>query len=107
MKNSRIAGAVALALAATQIVAMPAYAEQAAAPFRSPAKQTFSAADLQAYGLSADASRRAVALQQQGYEVKVLTPAEAQQYQAGITDNQWLLLGILAGVIVIAVAVAD
>jgi hypothetical protein len=107
MKKSHIAGAVALGLALTQIVAMPAYAEQAAVPFRSAAPQTFSANDLQAYGLSADASRRAVSLQQQGYEVKVLTPAEAEAYQAGISDNQWLLLGILAGVIVIAVAVAD
>lgn len=99
----------AVAFAFTQVAAMPAYAEQTAAPqaFRSAAPQTFSAEDLQRYGLDADASARAVALQQQGYEVKVLSKDEAAKYQAGITDNQWLLLGILAGVVVIAVAVAD
>ncbi|MEJ0058237.1 MAG: hypothetical protein WDM79_00955 [Terricaulis sp.] len=88
------------------IAALPAYAEPAA-QFRTAAPQTFSSEDLQRYGLDAEASARAVALQEQGYEVKVLTTEEAQQYQAGITDNQWLLLGILAGVIVIAVAVSD
>jgi len=107
MKKSRLIGAIALGLALAPAVAMPAYAEQAAAAFRSATPQTFSAADLQRYGLSRDASNRAVELQRQGYDVKVLTPEEARQYQAGITDNQWLLLGILAGVIVIAVAVAD
>lgn len=100
--NSRILGAAALALA---LVTAPAYAEQA--QFRSAAPQTFTSQDLQSYGLSAEASNRAVDLQNQGYEVRVLSEEEAQNYQAGITDNQWLLLGILAGVIVIAVAVAD
>jgi hypothetical protein len=46
-------------------------------------------------------------LQDQGYEIRVLSEDEAAQYQAGITDSQWIWLGILAGVIVIAVAVAD
>lgn len=105
--KSRLAGAaVALGFAAMQIVAMPAYAEQAS-PFRAPAAQTFSSQDLQRYGLDRAASDRAVALQEQGYQVRVLSAAEADQYKAGITDNQWLLLGILAGVIVIAVAVSD
>lgn len=105
--KSRLIRAVAISFALAQIAAAPAYAEEAAAQFRTAAPQTFSAQDLQRYGLSAEASNRAVALQDQGYQVMVLTPEEAQQYQAGITDNQWLLLGILAGVIVIAVAVAD
>lgn len=105
MKKSILAGAVALTFIFGQITATSALAEQAA--FRTAAPQTFSAQDLQRYGLDAGTSQRAVALQQQGYEVKVLSPAEAQQYQAGITDNQWLMLGILAGVIVIAVAVSD
>jgi hypothetical protein len=105
--KSRILGAVALAFAFTQIAAPAAYAEQAAAQFRSAAPQAFTADDLQRYGLSAEASDRAVALQEQGYEVRVLSHEEAQQYQAGITDNQWLLIGILAAVVVIAVAVSD
>jgi hypothetical protein len=105
--KSRILGAVALAFALTQIAAPAAYAEQAAAQFRTAAPQSFSSEDLQRYGLSADASARAEALQAQGYEIRVLSHEEAQQYQAGITDNQWLLIGILAAVVVIAVAVSD
>lgn len=98
--KSRFLGAAAIAFA---LVSAPAYAEQA--QFRSAAPQTFTSQDLQSYGLSADASNRAVDLQSQGYEVRVLSEEEAADYQAGITDNQWLLLGILAGVVVIAVAV--
>lgn len=99
-----VAGASALAFIAAQALAMPAYAEQAS--FRTTPAQTFSATDLQRYGLDENAAQRAQDLQARGYEIKVLTPAEAAQYQAGITDNQWLLLGVLAGVIVIAVAVS-
>lgn len=107
MMKSHFVKAVAVSFALAQIAAMPAYAEQTNTQFRTAAPQQFSAQDLQRYGLDSAAADRAVELQSQGYEVKVLTPEEAQQYQAGITDNQWLLLGILAGVIVIAVAVAD
>lgn len=107
MKN-RLAAVAALVAALGHAAITPvAFAEEAAAPFRTAAAQTFSAEDLQRYGLDAAASERAVALQEEGYQVHVLTPEEAEQYTAGITDNQWLLLGILAGVIVIAVAVAD
>jgi hypothetical protein len=105
--KSRFIGAVALAFAFAQITAAPAFAEQSAAQFRTAAPQTFSSDDLQQYGLSSDASNRAMALQDQGYEIRVLSREEAAQYQAGITDNQWLLIGILAAVVVIAVAVAD
>ncbi len=92
------------ALALSFVLAAPAFAEETA--FRTAAPQQFTAADLQSYGLDATASDRAVALQEQGYEIKVLSEQEAADYQAGITDNQWLLLGILAGVVVIAVAVS-
>ena len=98
--KSRILSAAALALA---LASAPAYAQE----FRTAAPQTFSSQELQQYGLSADATERAVALQEQGYEIRVLSAEEAAQYQAGITDNQWLLIGILAAVVVIAVAVAD
>ncbi|MEQ1492871.1 MAG: hypothetical protein ABL871_06785 [Terricaulis sp.] len=100
--KSRIFGAAALAVA---LVTAPAYAEQA--QFRSAAPQTFSSQELQSYGLDANATARAEALQNEGYEIRVLSREEAEQYQAGITDNQWLLIGILAAVVVIAVAVAD
>jgi len=101
--KSVVAGAVALTLALSATAA-PAFADTG---FRTPAAQTFSASDLQNYGLSADAAQRAVQLQSQGYQIKMLTPAEAAQYQAGITDNQWIWLGILVGVVVIAVAVSN
>lgn len=96
-----LAGGVALTLALTQFAAAPAFAEQA---FRAPAAQSFSASDLQAYGLDARASARAEALQDQGYQIRVLSTEEAQRYQAGLTNHQWLLLGILGAVVIIAVA---
>ena len=105
--KSMLAGAVVATFALTQVVAAPAYAEQSVAQFRTAAPQAFTAQNLRDYGLSAPAADRAVALQAQGYEIKVLSQEEAAKYQAGITDNQWLLLGILAGVIVIAVAVGN
>lgn len=99
----RFATAVAVSFALTSIAA-PAFAETS---FRTAAPQTFSAQELQQYGLDAAATERAIDLQNQGYEIRVLSEDEAAQYQAGITDNQWLMLGILAGVIIIAVAVSD
>jgi hypothetical protein len=104
--KARLASALALSLVFTQVVAMPAYAEQAA-QFRTVAPQQFSAQDLQAYGFAAGDAQRMAGYQDNGYRLMVLTPEEAAKYRAGITDNQWLLLGILAAVIVIAVAVAD
>jgi hypothetical protein len=104
--KSIIASTIALAFAGAQFVAMPAYAEQPAS-FRSVEAQKFSSEDLQRYGMSKAAADHGAALQNQGYKVMVLSKEDAAKYQAGITDNQWLLLGILAGVIVIAVAVAD
>lgn len=102
--KSRLVSALALALVAAPLAAAPAFAAEPA-QFRTAAPQTFTSQDLQRYGLDKAAAERAAALQKQGYEVKVLTPTEAQQYTAGITDNQWLLIGILAGVVVIALAV--
>ena len=98
----RLLGTMAVAFA---LVTAPAYAETA--QFRSVAPQSFTSQELQSYGLDANATARAEALQDQGYEIRVLSREEAAQYQAGITDNQWLLIGILAAVVVIAVAVAD
>lgn len=102
-----LVSAVALSFALASFAATPVAYAQEAAQFRTAAPQAFSADELQRYGLDAAATQRAMDLQAQGYEIRVLTPEEAAQYQAGITDNQWLLLGILAAVIVIAVAVSD
>jgi hypothetical protein len=98
--------ASAIALSFALATASAAYAQEPAA-FRTAAPQSFSANELQQYGLDAATTQRAMDLQNQGYEIRVLSADEAQQYQAGVTDNQWIWLGILAGVIVIAVAVAD
>jgi hypothetical protein len=99
----RFATALAVSFALTSIAA-PAFAET---PFRTAEPQVFTADELQTYGLDAATTERAMTLQDQGYEIRVLSEDEAAQYQAGITDSQWIWLGILAGVIVIAVAVAD
>lgn len=97
-----LASAVALSFALATMAA-PAAAQE----FRTAEPQSFSANELQQYGLDAATTERAVELQNQGYEIRVLSADEAEQYQAGVTDSQWIWLGILAGVIVIAVAVAD
>jgi hypothetical protein len=91
--------ALACALAMTQF-SMAAYAETPQqAQFRSVAPQTFTAEELQAYGLSSEQAQRAMALQQQGYHIVALTPEEAQNYKAGITQTEWILIGI--GVLII------
>jgi hypothetical protein len=105
--KSILVGASALGLAFAQFAAVTAYAAEPVAAFRTVAPQKFSSDDLQRYGMSKADADRGAALQEQGYKVMVLNKDEAAKYQAGITDNQWLLLGILAGVIVIAVAVSD
>jgi len=99
----RFATAVAVSFALTSMAA-PAFAET---PYRTAEPQTFTAQELQQYGLDGATTNRAVDLQNQGYEIRMISEEEAAQYQAGITDNQWIWLGILAGVIVIAVVVAD
>lgn len=95
---SRLTKAVAISFALASIAA-PAMAQT---EFRRAAPQNFSSQELQQYGLDAAATERAIELQNQGYDIRVLSEAEAANYQAGVTDNQWVLIGILAGVIIIA-----
>ncbi|MGD9979258.1 MAG: hypothetical protein AB7H66_16335 [Hyphomonadaceae bacterium] len=90
--RSSLAVAASLAL-----LAAPAYAQEA--QFRSATPQAFSAAELQQYGLAADDATRAIELQEQGYTIVALTPEEAEAYQAGITQTEWILIGI--GVLII------
>jgi hypothetical protein len=99
----RLAAAVAFCLAFTSLT--PLAVAQEPSQFRSVEAQAFTTEELQQYGLSADDAAQVAAYQDQGYNVVVMTPEEAAQYQAGITGTQWLLIGLL--VIVIAVAVAD
>ncbi|HYD72602.1 MAG TPA: hypothetical protein VEF55_05655 [Candidatus Binatia bacterium] len=92
--------ALAAALAMFQF-AIPAYAQTAEpAQFRTAAPETFTAEELQGYGLSAEETARAVALQEEGYRIVALTPEEAAAYEAGaISQTEWILIGI--GVLII------
>ena len=74
----RLATALAFALALST-VAPSAFAEE----FRAPEAQTFTQQELQQYGLSASDAAQVAAYQEQGYNVVVMSPEEAQQYQKG------------------------
>jgi hypothetical protein len=97
----RSISALAAALAMAQF-AVPAYAQTQAEPaqFRSAAPQSFTAEELQNYGLSSEEAARAVELQGQGYQIVAMTPEEAETYTAGaISQTEWILIGI--GVLII------
>jgi hypothetical protein len=98
----RLVTAVAMAFALST-VAPAAFAETQT--FRTAEAQAFSQQDLQQYGLTAADAAQVAALQDQGYQVVVMSPAEAEHYQAGLSTTHWLLIGLL--VVVVAVAVAD
>jgi hypothetical protein len=97
MLMKRLATAVAFALALST-VAPAALAEE----FRSAEPQAFSQQELQQYGLSEADAAQVAAYQADGYQVVVMSPEEAEQYQAGITTTQWLLIGLLVVVVVVA-----
>lgn len=98
--------AMAAALALSQFAATSALAVEPASPagFRTAAPQTFSAADLQRYGLDANSVAQIQDLQSKGHEVRVLSPAEAQQYRGGqLSTTTWWIIG---GVVLVAAVVA-
>lgn len=104
----RAATAVALALAFTQVTAPAAMAEQTAAQFRSAEAQAFSQADLQRYGLSAADAAQVDAYQQAGYQVQVISQEEAERQYAGqFSNSQWLVIGLIVVVVIVAVAASD
>jgi hypothetical protein len=103
MMKACLASALALSTVLATFAVAPAQAEEPATAFRAVAPHAFTSEDLQRYGLSAADADRAIALQEQGYELKVLTPEEAASYTAGMTDTELLLVAILIGVVVIAV----
>ncbi|MGE0596263.1 MAG: hypothetical protein AB7P07_07855 [Hyphomonadaceae bacterium] len=101
------ASALALSLAVSSVAAPAAFASEQT-QFRSVEAQTFSTADLQRYGLSADDATQVAAYQDQGYQVQVITQEEAEQQYAGqFSDSQWLVIGLIVVVVVVAVAVGD
>ncbi len=69
----RIATAAAVSFALASIAA-PAMAET---EFRPAEPQAFSSQELQQYGLDAATTERAIDLQSQGYEIRVLSDEEA------------------------------
>lgn len=101
----RMATALALSLALSSFATPAAFAEQQAAQFRTVAPQSFSAEELRAYGLSSEDAAQVGALQAQGYEVRVLSPEEAQNYSGGISNRTWWIIGAVVVVVAIAVAV--
>jgi hypothetical protein len=100
--RSGLARAAALGLALAPFAVAPALADEPAAAFRSVERQTFTSEDLQRYGLSAEQADQVLSYQDQGYEVRIMTREEAKQLKAGFTDTEWLLIGVLVGVVVIA-----
>ena len=105
MKKSLI-GALALGLALSTLGVSAAYAEPVAATthFRTVQPQSFSAEDLQRFGLDADATARAESLQSQGYRILALTPEEAEAYRAGdYSQTTWIFIGV-AVLVILAVA---
>lgn len=100
----RLPAAIVMSLALPAF-ALPATAAppEAPSPFRSVEAQTFSAADLQRYGLSDEQVAEVQAYQAAGYDVQVMTPEEAEEYTAGISTNNVLaIIGLVAIIIVIA-----
>lgn len=100
----RLASVLALSLAFSQVTAPAAFAQEPATQFRSVEARTFSAEELQAYGLTAEDAAQVRAYQDQGYTVQVMTPEEASQYTGGLTRNTWLIIGLVAVVVIVAVA---
>lgn len=101
----RLASVLALSLAFTQVATPAAFAQEPATQFRSVEARSFSAEELQAYGLTAEDAAQVQAYQDQGYTVQVMTPEEASQYTGGLTNTTWLIIGLV--VVVVAVAVAS
>ena len=99
----RLPTAIALSLALSLSAPVAAFAQEASSPFRSVEAQTFSANDLQRYGLSDEQIAAVESYQQQGYEVQVMTAEEAAEYTGGMTTNNLLaIVGLVAIVVVVA-----
>jgi len=101
----RTATAIALCLAFTQMAVPSALARDTAQQFRTVEARSFSQDELQRYGLSAQDAAQVGAYQDAGYQVQVMTPEEASQVTGGqFSNSQWLVIGLIVIVIVVAVA---
>jgi hypothetical protein len=101
-----LAKALALSLVLTSFAAPAAFAEPQAAQFRTVEPRQFSAQELRSYGLSASDAAQVRALQEQGYEVRVLSSEEAQAYTGGLSNRTWWIIGAVV-VVAVIVAAAD
>lgn len=98
----RVPAAIAASLALS-LAAPVAFAQEAPSPFRSVEAQSFTANDLQRYGLSDEQLATVESYQQQGYEVQVMSAEEAAEYTGGMTTNNVLaIVGLVAIVVVVA-----
>ncbi|MFN4184886.1 MAG: hypothetical protein ACK4M6_08860 [Hyphomonas sp.] len=98
----RVPAAIAASLALS-LAGPVAFAQEAPSPFRSVEAQSFSANDLQRYGLSDEQIATVESYQQQGYEVQVMSVEEAAEYTGGMSTNNVLaIIGLVAIVIVVA-----
>lgn len=101
--KTRLPAAIALGFALTQVAVPFAFAETPASQFRSVEAQSFNADELARYGLSDVEAAQVRAYQEQGYEIQLLTPEEAEAYNAGLTNNNVLaIIGLVAIVVVVA-----
>ncbi len=103
--KTRLPAAIALGFALTQ-VAVPFALAETPSQFRSVEAQSFSADELARYGLNDAEAAQVRAYQEQGYEIQLLTPEEAEAYNAGLTNNNLLaIIGLVAIVVVIAAVI--
>lgn len=102
--KARLLTALALSLALSQFAVTTASAEQAS-HFRSAPAQTFSAADLQTYGLSRADAAHVASMQAQGYHVQVVSPEQAARMHGGNWGDHrtwWIVGGIIVVVAIVA-----
>lgn len=102
----RVPAAIAASLALSVAAPAAAFAQEAPSPFRSVEAQSFTADDLQRYGLSDEQVATVQSYQEQGYQVQVMTPEEAAEYTGGMSTNNFLaIVGLVAIVVVVAAAI--
>lgn len=103
LMKTRLPAAIALGFALTQVAVPFAFAETPASQFRSVEAQSFNADEMARYGLSEAEAAQVRTYQEQGYEIQLLTPEEAEAYNAGLTNNNVLaIIGLVAIVVVVA-----
>jgi hypothetical protein len=102
----RIPTAIVMSVALTGLAAPVAFAEAPVSQFRSVEAQSFNADEMEKYGLSEADAATVRAYQEQGYAVQLLTPEEADAYNAGMSNTNILaIIGLVAIVVVVASAI--